>query len=220
MTEDINKTNDSANAEPITEPEVQNQVQPDERGNEILKLQTELSRLREQIVDPEYLEMKANKNVPKPDVFELPDFEAMSNKDLVKSVVTMSEKRFSKLAADLQGKIDALAAGISNFVAKTSVEGLQSKYKDFGVLQNDVLQILREKPNYDIEDAYKLAKYNAGQRATSNTGVKIPARAATQRELPKDNVSSTVEKKEYKTTKDAAEAAWNALVGEKTTLEG
>lgn len=219
MTEETN-LNENANVETTetSEQVATPEVQIDPNATELLKLQSELSKLQEQLTDPEFMEYRATKNAPKQnESLELPDFEAMDNKQVVKTVVGMTEQRINKIATELQRKIDMLATGISNFVAKSSVEGLQQKYKDFGALQNDVMQVLREHPSYDLEDAYILAKHKSSQRIVAT---KPNIRAATQKELPKEGVSSTVANKEYKTTQEAAEGAWEKLLGDKTSLEG
>jgi len=217
MNEDANTTtNEAIETETnVTEPNATPPV--DESANELIKTQAKLAKLEEQLTDPGYLEYLANKNATKEqNSFDLPDFESMSNKDLVKNVVTMTESRINKTVADIQRKLDSLAAGIGNFVAKTSVENLSNKYRDFGSLQKDIVQLMKEKPGYDIEDLYIIAKNRASARSA---GQKPPARAATQAELPKDAQSSTVAKREAKTTTEAALMAWDEVLGaDKETL--
>lgn len=89
--------------------------------------------------------------------------------DAVEKAITQqrasAEKEIGKRLEEVGKGMSNLKDGLLNVYAKMELEKVQDKYKDFGEHAEAVRAIIKESPQVGLENAFKIAKFNAVEKS-------------------------------------------------------
>jgi len=183
------------------------------------ELKTKLDDANLSLLDPEYiafLETKKGKQVEKKveSSFKLTDsdIDKLSSKQLLELAVDKAKEAvLSELSPELEKKFKNYDMSLSDIYAVFELQACEKKYKDFEDFREDTRKILESSPTpISIEQAYKLAKADKQPPAKEEK----PDPAKTAAEKPTGHVpTGDMQTKVFKNKMDAAEDAWNQVVG-------
>jgi hypothetical protein len=197
------------------------------------KLQSDLERVKGQLLDPEYLEYLESKKdaaVRKSSAStEVKDALGTLTADEIERLpkarlLDLAEKRIAeKLTGELREEfrktVSGLQTTVQNLVFERELTETKVKHPDFDTYEKEIRDILsRPGSNYTYEDAYFLAKAQKGDSAPPKPAAKTEKRSSSEK--PSATAPATdFEQKDYKNAKEASEAAL-ATVRAKYGLEG
>ena len=192
------------------------------------KLQSDLERVKGQLLDPSYLEYLENKKQSAVDKTkassEVKDALGTLSADEIERLpkarlLEIAERRISeKLTGELRGEFKSTIAGLQstlqNLVFERELAVTKASHPDFDTYDKEIRAILsRPGATYTYEDAYILAKAQKGESADS--GKSKPAMKTEKRssgEKPSSTAPATdFEQKDYKDGKEASNAALSSI---------
>jgi hypothetical protein len=191
------------------------------------KLQSDFDRVKEQLLDPEYLEYleaKKSKAIKKSDASSevksaLDSLTADEIERLPKArLLDLAEKRASEklskeLKEEFRKEITEMRTALQNIYYEKELENVKSKYKDFDEYQANIRKILERPGNsYTYEDAYLLAKAQAGKNTPPPPVDDKPKEKRSSGEKPSSSVpSDDFKQKDFKDKDDASNAALQSV---------
>jgi hypothetical protein len=152
------------------------------------------------------------------------DYDSLTNKQLVEALETGINE---SVVVPLLTKISELEikAEITELISYEDGEG-KKPYEDFWDYRKEIYAIAKDNPNLDLERCYKLAKEQVGDKGETTTKEKgsgedrlrhlppVRRKGAPTGERPGVSISATSEE-EPKTRREAAEKAYEEVLGEK-----
>lgn len=170
-----------------------------DKDSEIKKLRDELDNAKLSLLDPDYISFRNSKKST--------EAAKIVNKEM-KEGGKMTEDRYSAL----EEKLNKLGTTLQNVLASMELQTVESKYKDFDQIREEVAKVLETSSTpLTIEQAYKIAKQNVREEKDEQEK-KTDAKAASEKpstKVPDEETS----KKTFKDKKEAAEDAWEKAVG-------
>lgn len=198
------------------------------------KLQSDLERVKGQLLDPEYLEYlesKKDKAIKKTDASsEVKDALSTLTTDEIERLpksrlLELAERRITdKLTASMRDEfrqtLSGLQTQVQNLIYERELNETKVKYPDFVSYEKEIREILsRPGATYTYEDAYILAKAQKGDSApAAKPAVKSEKRSSGEK--PSSTApAADFEQKDYKDSTEASNAALSAIRA-KYNLEG
>jgi len=187
-------------------------------------LQEVLSKTKMELFNPKVIEMleklesgEGKKVVKSPiDDYSEEELAALPEKKRLGMIVTQTAEAVKKAMEAEYGKnMKSLAESVEYLQAKLELQVTEAKYEDFHEYKEAMGKLLKQHPNANYEQLYKLAKADVlvtkseqeKEKEASRHSEK-PGRASSRSMTAKNDLSPT----------DAAEAAWQELVGGKESL--
>jgi len=151
------------------------------------------------------------------------DLDNMSNAELANFILQKGDEVFG-------GKLSDIAVAVETLKVMREIDKAETKYDDFWQYEGRIKDIGSKNPGLSIEQAYRLAKSEKGEKATEKTKkgeeeevpatrteklLKLPPR--TSGEKPGLAPGASKETEKVKTLKDAAHRAWDDVVGKGKT---
>lgn len=181
------------------------------------KLRAELEQAKMSLLDPEYIahleSRKGRESQPVRDASagEI-DIDSLTPKQLLQVAINQAVQATEERSAKRFSKIES---ALSDTLALLELRDVESKYKDFADYRNDVAKILEDpKSNLTIEQAYKLVKADRLSQKEADTKEETPTRRAVTSEKPSNTVpAENMQRRSFKSSRDAADDAWDQVVG-------
>jgi len=205
-------------------------TQTENQGNDLTeaklgKLEQELGALRGKLTDPDYMQYLAEKsaraNQPPPQIggINMPDFEEMPQRDIVKFVLGAVEAG-QKAALDQVGtEMNQMKRIIGKFAMEQDVGKAKTQYGDFDNLQDSTSEIMKKTPGLTVEQAYKIAKYDYAQKQANLNKSNANNQPPQNTTPPVDNIPAGTTGSIPQDDKAEFERQWSELVGKATTLD-
>jgi len=189
----------------------------------VKELEAKLDEAKLSLLDPDYidfLESKKGKQVEKKveKAMDLSDkdIEKLSSREILElSVSRAKEALLSEVAPKYEEALRRQDATIHDILAYIELGEVQKKYKDFDDYRDDVRKVLEaSRTQLTFEQAYKQAKLDRLEKEGKLTPkeekeLKTPASEKPTATVPGDTMSKSA----FKNASDAAEDAWNRIVG-------
>lgn len=184
-----------------------------DRLEELEALATQAPRRKEDPIDDLYEE--GLRRSAAGETRETKELDEMSNTELFQYIMAIGSKQ-----------IHDIAVGLETVKLLRQIDKVSSKYDDFDVYEEEIKELAMENPTLSIEKAYKLAKAEnptKGQKKQLAGGpttrteriLQLPSRHVVGEKPSNMSGGSTKVTNKVYTTKDAAEEAWDEVVGKK-----
>ena len=184
---------------------------------ELGKMKVERDQAKMSLLDPEYISHLESKRVSaEKSAARIPDGTDLSRL----SPQQLLDLAVSKAVEMVEGKVGERfrrnETAISDLLAVAELRAVEDRYKDFNDYRDDVAKLLEDpRSNLTIEQAYKLAKQNASEKAPAKPETKKPASS----EKPTGTTPADgFERAKFKSKVDAADAAWDAVAPGRDTI--
>lgn len=184
-------------------------------------LESKLDEAKLSLLDPDYIdfvESKRGKKVEKSVVKELSDVDTdkMTSKEILELATERAKAALmEEVLPQYEEVLKKQGATIADILAYIELGQVEKKYKDFETYRDDTRRILEtSKTPLTIEQAYKQAKLDKLEsegklKAFDEKDAKTMATEKPTGTLPKE----TLDKTSFKSADDAAEDAWNRVMG-------
>jgi hypothetical protein len=189
----------------------------------VKELEAKLDEAKLSLLDPEYiafLETKKGQQVEKKveKAFRVSDaeIERLSSKQLLELAVERAKEAvIGELSPDLEKRFKKYDMSLADIFSVFELQQCEKKYKDFDDFRGDVRKILEStQAQLTIEQAYKQAKFERMSTKEEHPETTKVEPAKVSSEKPTGTVpSETMQTKAFKNKTDAAEDAWNQVIG-------
>jgi len=178
-------------------------------------LEARLDDAKLSLLSPEYLEFMESKKAAKVEkkiessidkLLDSKDVDKLSPRQILAlSIDKAKEAVASELLPQYQNQIKSLGQTLSDVLAVLELQEVEKKYSDFNDHRDDTKKILETSATpLTIEQAYLLAKSGKISSTTPPTGTEKPTGGTPP---------GSMQPKTFKNKNDAAEDAWNSVVG-------
>jgi hypothetical protein len=185
-------------------------------------LETKLDEAKLSLLDPDYidfLESKRGSKVEKKVIKAIEDID--TDKMTSKQILELSTQRAREVLEEevLPKYADALkkqGATLQNILSYIELGEVEKKYKDFDTYREDTRKVLENSQTHlTIEQAYKQAKLDKlDKEGKLTTKDEKELKPPTSSEKPTSTVpGDTMSKSAFKTKGDAADDAWDRVMG-------
>jgi len=192
--------------------ETKKQLDTHKKGKD--SLEKELENAKMELLSPDYLnyiESKQSKG-KKSDIDNPDEIEGMTNTQLINYLSEKLSEAFDSFTKD---NIAPLKNSVADLVAREEVRMCEAKYKDFNEYRPDMIKLVNSNENLRIEEAYKIAKSN---RKIEKEREEAEREAKATAEKPGGPAGRTTVPKDFKSKNDAANDAWEQVMGNKNEL--
>lgn len=184
--------------------------EPAEASDEAaLALRKEMEDLRSEVTSPEYLQFKAQQGQKPTETGAMPNFEDMSQGDVVKYILGAVQKMNSQTSENLARQIQNVGLETKKSTILADVRDAKTRFPDFSRYEKGAIEYFQKYPKLGASDCYKLAKFDAVLKQTAQKGT----RPASPEEKPTQNVSNEGLEREAQSAEEAAEMAWEKVLG-------
>lgn len=159
-----------------------------------------------------------DKKVELKDPFENVDLEQLTPKQIIEMTLKLAREEnaveLAKVQKAADEKVDSLAQAFSSKNANEQVGAAIKDHADFWEWKDDIKSVLSENPNLNVQRAYKLARAEAPEKAAEMDKKYAKADDKPTRVLSLFPTSYQTTKSQKMTPKEAAEKAFDSVMGE------
>jgi hypothetical protein len=197
-------------------------------ASSVKDLESKLDEAKLSLLDPDYIDFletkkgqKIEKKVEKAMDLSDMDVEKLSSKQILELATQRAKEAvLSEVAPKYEEALRKQGATLNDILAYIELGEVEKKYKDFNDYRDDTRKILENsKTQLTIEQAYKQAKYEKLESEGKLTPKEEKELKAPSSEKPTGSVpGDTMSKGNFKNAVDAADDAWNKVMGSKEIL--